>query len=230
MQTNIKRAGFISAAGLGVAALAVGVALPASADDTTATTTDLTSGFSNGIEAVDDVDAIRDLVQNAIDSGDVSGETGDIAGGTLVEGPLVSDIGNGALLSGNDTPVASGNDAPIASGNDVSAPIGSGNDTAIDAPVGSGNEVGNGTDIDAPVGNGTETSVGDVGAEVGDVTTDTGAELGDVAADVTGETGDVTGEIGATVDDAVGDVTSEVGDAVGDVSTDVDDLLDGMLD
>lgn len=196
MRTTKKTRLSLIAAGTGAAALAVaGFALPANADDhsasneesTTTTTTDLTSSF----------DAFQTWVNDALtvsDNQTVTGVSPDTSVGdvTLVEGPLVSDSLNGDLLSGNQTPVASGNQAPIASGNDVAAPVLSGNDTnveaPVDAPVGSGNDVS--APIDAPVGSGNEThndtdtgvSVGDIGADVDDlvdsITSD--LDLGDI--------------------------------------------------
>lgn len=188
MRTTKKTRLSLIAAGTGAAALAVaGFALPANADDhststeesTTTTTTDLTSSF----------DAFQTWVNDALSVSDnqtVTGVSPDTSVGdvTLVEGPLVSDSLNGDLLSGNQTPIASGNDvaAPVVSGNDtnveapVDAPVGSGNDVSapIEAPVGSGNETHN--DTDAGV------SVGDIGADVDDlvdsITTD--LDLGDI--------------------------------------------------
>lgn len=164
---NQNRLGLLTTAGAGIAALAIaGFALPASAndgpdsvDETQTSTTDLTGSF----------DAIQDIARDLILASGNDTSTGDVSlDGPLVQGPLVSDIGNGALLSGNDTPIASGNEV---SGNDVSAPVVSGNDVSapieapIDAPVVSGND----TSVDAPVGNGTGISVGDIGAEVDDL-------------------------------------------------------------
>jgi hypothetical protein len=177
---NKNRLGLLTTAGAGVAALAItGFALPASADDGSSsvddstTSTDVTGSF----------DAIQDVVRDLILASGNDTSTGDIGlDGPLVEGPVVSDIGNGALLSGNDTPIASGNEV---SGNEVSAPVGSGNEVSapieapveveapveapieapVDAPVGSGND----TSVDAPVDsdNDTDLSLDDIGSDIG---------------------------------------------------------------
>lgn len=170
MRKNATRAGLLTTAGLGVAALTItGFALPASADDSTPTHDDSITSVST-LESLDLfqtwVDDILSVYGNDTSAGNVGID------GPLVQGPLVSDIGNGAIGSGNDVPVLSGND--------VSAPVGSGND------IGNGNSVGNGTSVGS--GNDTGVSVGDVGASVGDVTTDIGSEVdslvGDIESDV----------------------------------------------
>jgi hypothetical protein len=167
---NKNRLGLLATAGTGVAALAIaGFALPASADEGSVSDE---STQTSTTDVAGSLDAIQNVVRDLVLASGNDASTGDIAlDGPLVEGPLVSDIGNGALLSGNDTPIASGNDV---SGNDVSAPVGSGNDVSapieapveapIDAPVVSGND----TDVDAPIDSDTDTglSVGDIGAEV----------------------------------------------------------------
>tara|TARA_B100000378_G_scaffold151277_1_gene122084 strand:- start:540 stop:1295 length:756 start_codon:yes stop_codon:yes gene_type:complete len=222
MRKNITRAGLL-ATGFGAAALVTtGLALPASADDTISSTDETVTTTS----AMTSLDAFQTWVHDAIDAG---GNTAALDT-TLVEGPLVSDVGNGAILSGNDTPIGSDNsvDAPIGSGNstDIDAPVGSGNDVASGNEV-SGNDVGSGNDTasgnETASGNDTsvadDASIGDVGAEVGDVTNDVSGEVGDVTSDVSGEVGDV-----------VGDVSSDVDDLVGDVSGDVDGLVGGLLD
>lgn len=180
MRTNKTRAGIMTVAGAGVAALALtGFALPANAadGDISADTTSVSEQTSTWNDL--GLDDFMGSIQDAIDAND----------NALIEGPLVSDSLNGA--------VGSGNDAPIGSGNDVSAPIGSGNDTSVDAPVGSGNEVGNGNETGNGnnVGSGNDTSVADTDTSVGDI----GAEVGDVVGDVTSD-----------VDDVVSDVTSDL--------------------
>lgn len=191
---KITRLGLISTAGASAAALAVaGFALPASADtwnpseETTTTVTEASTsieGFQTWFR------------ENVLGSGNdtTAGNLG-IDGG-LINGPLVSDSLNPAVLSGNDTPVLSGNDVSgNLSGNDVSAPVGSGND--VSAPV------------DAPIVSGNDVSGNEVGS-VGDVANGT---------DVGGDTGVSVGDIGAEVDDLVGDVS-------GDVDSLVSGLLD----
>ncbi|MGV2983282.1 hypothetical protein ACNPNP_06180 [Microbacterium sp. AGC85] len=171
---NTNRLGLLATAGTGVAALAIaGFALPATAsdgadsgDDTQATSTDVTGSL----------DSIQDVVRDLILASGNDTSTGDVSlDGPVVEGPLVSDIGNGAILSGNDTPVASGNEV---SGNEVSAPVGSGNDVSapIEAPV----QVPVEAPVEAPVASGNDTSVD---APV-DADTDTGLSLDDIGADV----------------------------------------------
>jgi hypothetical protein len=182
MRTTLKtRLGLIGA-GTGVAALAVtGLALPAQADDTsvdqewstTETTTDVTGSL----------DAFQAWVTDTLDA-QASGN--DVSGGdvTLIDGPLVG----GDVLSGNDTPVGSGNDVPVGSGNDVSAPVGSGNDTGVEAPVGSGNDVSAPVDAGNGNANGTEAGTG--------TAADSGVSVGDIGADVDGLVDDVTSDLG----------------------------------
>lgn len=179
---KMTRIGLLTTAGASAAALAVaGFALPASAEswspsqESSTTSTEVTSsieGFQTWFR------------ENVLASGNdtTAGNIG-IDGG-LINGPIVSDSLNGAVLSGNDTPVLSGNDvSDNLSGNDVSAPVGSGNDISapIEAPVGSGNEVGNGTELGTGnvVGSGNDTgvSVGDIGADVDDLVGDIGADV-----------------------------------------------------
>jgi hypothetical protein len=193
------------AAGTGAAALAVaGLALPASADDTTSsveestttTTTDLTS----------DYDAFQTWVSEALNANgsanEVSPNTG-VGDVTLVEGPLVGDVLTGPIGSGNQAPIGSGNETPIGSGNEVSAPVGSGNDTAVDAPVGSGNDVsaGNGNSADGnasgnEAGNGNSAGNGNEVGSGNESSTDTGISVGDIGADVDNLVDDVTSDLG----------------------------------
>jgi len=184
---KMTRAGLMGTAGIGAVALAVaGFSIPANADDHTSSADETRTS----VDAVDSLDAFQGWVwvDDALDANDNTIGNFAVDGG-LIDGPLVSDVGNGPILSGND--------APIASGNDVSAPVGSGNDVSVDAPVGSGNDVGN------DVGHGTNLGSGN----------DTGASVGDVGAEV----GDLTSEIGTHVEDLVGDVSSDVDDLVGDL-------------
>ncbi|MES2866638.1 MAG: hypothetical protein V4703_07745, partial [Actinomycetota bacterium] len=140
---NTNRLGLLATAGAGVAALALtGFALPATADDGSSSVDDsMTSTDVTG-----STDAIQDIVRDLILASGNDTSTGDIGlDGPLVEGPVVSDIGNGAILSGNDTPIASGNEvsAPVGSGNEVTAPveapIEAPIETPVDAPLVSGN-------------------------------------------------------------------------------------------
>ncbi|AZC13278.1 MULTISPECIES: hypothetical protein [unclassified Microbacterium] len=165
MRKNITRAGVFTA-GLGIAALTVtGLALPANADTvSSADETQTTVSALTTLEAFQDI--LNDALQasgNSAQTGDVSvdGVDGGLVNGPIVSGPVVDDVANGPILSGNDT--------PIASGNEVQAPIASGNDTSVDAPIGSGNEVASGND--------TDTSIGDIGASVGDVVGDVSGEV-----------------------------------------------------
>ncbi|MCE7481342.1 MULTISPECIES: hypothetical protein [Microbacterium] len=171
---NKNRLGLLTTAGAGVAALALtGFALPATADDGSSSVDDSTTST----DVTGSTDAIQDIVRDLILASGNDTSTGDIGlDGPLVDGPVVSDIGNGAILSGNDTPVASGNEV---SGNEVSAPVGSGNEVSapveapieapveapVDAPVGSGND----TTVDAPVetDNDTGLSLDDIGGDIG---------------------------------------------------------------
>lgn len=183
MRTNKTRIFTLATAGAGAAALAVaGFALPASADDR-APQNDTTSAYT---ELAGSVDAFQDSFQTWI--GDIA--AGNTLGNVGVDGGLVNvgDVANGPILSGNDVPVGSGND--------VSAPIGSGNDVAVDAPVGSGNEIGNGTEV----GNGAEVGSGNV---VGSGN-DTGVSVGDIGADVDDLVGDISGDIDSTLNGVLG--------------------------
>ncbi|MGU3646807.1 hypothetical protein ACLBXX_17755 [Microbacterium sp. C23T] len=183
------RAGLMGTAGIGAVALAVaGFSIPANADDHTSAAEDT----HTSAHALDSLDAFQGWawVDDALDANDNTiGSVG--VGGGLIDGPLVRDVANGPILSGND--------APVLSGNDVSAPIGSGNDVSVDAPVGSGNEVAGGNFV----GNGTNVGSGN----------DTGVAVGEVGAEI----GDLTSDIGTHVDDLVGDVSSDVDDLVGDL-------------
>lgn len=81
----------------------------------------------------------------------IEGIVGDISNSSpVVVAPSVGDIGVGDIGSGNA--VASGNDvtAPIASGNETA--VGSGNDTAVGNNSGNGNSVGGDTSIGSEVG------------------------------------------------------------------------------
>lgn len=182
---KMNRIGLLSAAGAGVAALAVGVALPAAAADDRSSWTNETTSVTSAF------DGFRTWVEgNVLGSGNDTtagnvGIDGGLVNAPLVDGPVVSDVANGPVLSGNDTPVLSGND--------VTAPVGSGNDTSLEAPVGSGNEVGNGnsTGNGTEVGNGNSTGTGnDVGSG-----NDTGASLSDIGTQVDGAVGDVSSEV-----------------------------------
>ena len=89
---------------------------------------------------------------------------------------LAPSVGTGDVLSGN----------ALLSGNDVSAPVASGNDTAV-SDIGNVSDVGQVSDI----GNGTSVSGGDIGTQVDDL--------------VDG------GDIGANVDNLVGDILADLG-------------------
>lgn len=177
---KMNRIGMIATGGAGALALAVGVAMPANAAEHTSTTEESTTTVTSSF------DGFRAWIEQSVIGGgnDLTAGNlgiGDIAGGTLVEGPLVSDIGNGAILSGNYTPVLSGNEttAPVLSGNDtnVDAPVASGNEVAND--LGSGNVVGSGNDT-AVSGNDTGVSVGDIGADVDTMVDDITTEVDDL--------------------------------------------------
>lgn len=194
---KMTKAGMFGTAGIGAVALAVtGFALPASADDHTTTTS--SDETHTSVEALESLEVFQTWIDDFIAANGNDTNAGNVGvDGGLINGPVVSDVANGPILSGNDT--------PIASGNDVSAPVGSGNDVSVEAPVGSGNEVGNGnsvgngTDVGTEVGNGTETNtgVGDVGAEVGDLTSDIGTDVSDLVSDVSS---DVDGLVGGLLD------------------------------
>lgn len=170
MRTDKKRFATIATATAGAAALAVaGFAFPANAaergGDSTWKTTEITTALDAFQSALDNFSLANGPIGNDADTN--AGNVG-IDGG-LINGPLVSDVANGPILSGND--------APVLSGNDVSAPVGSGNDVAVDAPVGSGNEVGTGNVVGS--GNDTGVSIGDIGADVDNL-------VGDISSDVDG--------------------------------------------
>lgn len=181
MRTNKTRIFTLATAGAGAAALAVaGFALPASADDR-APQNDTTSAYT---ELAGSVDAFQESFQTWI--GDIA--AGNTLGNVGVDGGLVNvgDVANGPILSGNDVPVVSGND--------VSAPIGSGNDVAVDAPVGSGNEIGNGTEVGNGSGSGNVVGSGN----------DTGVSVGDIGAEVDDLVGDISGDIDSTLNGVLG--------------------------
>jgi len=100
--------------------------------------------------------------------------TGDVSNDSPVV--LAPSVDAGDVLSGN----------ALLSGNDVSAPVASGNDTAV-SDIGNISDVGNVSDI----GNGTSVSGGDIGTQVDDL--------------VDG------GNIGANVDSLVGDILADLG-------------------
>ncbi|MEW1976240.1 hypothetical protein AB0301_14360 [Microbacterium profundi] len=168
---NTNRLGLLATAGAGVAALALtGFALPATADDGSSSVDDsMTSTDVTG-----STDAIQDIVRDLILASGNDTSTGDIGlDGPLVEGPVVSDIGNGAILSGNDTPIASGNEvsAPVGSGNEVTAPVEAPIEAPIETPVDAPLVSGNDTSVDAPVDSDNDTGlsldgIGDIGADV----------------------------------------------------------------
>jgi len=89
---------------------------------------------------------------------------------------LAPSVDAGDVLSGN----------ALLSGNDVSAPVASGNDTAV-SDIGNISDVGNVSDI----GNGTSVNGGDIGTQVDDL--------------VDG------GNIGTNVDNLVGDILADLG-------------------
>jgi hypothetical protein len=83
---------------------------------------------------------------------------------------LAPSVDTGDLLSGN----------ALASGNDVSAPVASGNDTAI-------SDIGNVSDI----GNGTSVSGGDIGTQVDDL-----VDGGNIGTNVDNLVGDILADLG----------------------------------
>lgn len=191
MGKNTTRIGLFATAGAGAAALAIaGFALPANAADTANSWDETTTATS----ASSSVDGFRTMVHDLLQGNDTAagnlGVDGGLVNAPLVEGPLVADVANGPIASGNDTPVASGNETlngnDTLSGNDVSAPVASGNDVSapVDAPVGSGND----TVVDAPVGSGNDTS--------SDTSTDVGTEVRDLVDGVTGDLGVDLGGLG----------------------------------
>lgn len=168
---NKNRLGLLTTAGAGVAALALtGFALPATADDGSSSVDDSTTST----DVTGSTDAIQDIVRDLILASGNDTSTGDIGlDGPLVEGPVVSDIGNGAILSGNDTPIASGNEvsAPVGSGNEVTAPVEAPIEAPIETPVDAPLVSGNDTSVDAPVDSDNDTGlsldgIGDIGADV----------------------------------------------------------------
>jgi len=148
----------------GVAAtlLVAGFAAPAMADDTTSLS-ETTSSTSTTATSLSDL----------FRTGDVSSP--------IVLAPSVSDIGNGALLSGND--VSAPIDAPI------SAPIASGNDTSV-SDIGNVSDVANPSTTTGPIETGSVNG-GDIGTNVDDL--------------VDG------GNIGTNVDNLVGDILADLG-------------------
>lgn len=131
----------IAASGL----LAVGIAMPATADTTStsvdqserSTMTDTTTSVLDSIQAVLNGGSISDFVGDIsldslvgdVTSGDVAG-VGDVAGIGDVSNssPIVVAPQTGDIASGNEV----GNGNAVGSGNDVTAPIGSGNTTNVD--------------------------------------------------------------------------------------------------
>ena len=150
----------------GVAAtlLVAGFAAPAMADDTTSLSETTSSTTTTAT-------SLSDLFR----SGDVSSP--------IVLAPSVSDIGNGALLSGNDV------SAPVAA--PISAPIASGNDTAV-----------------SDVANPTVSDVANPSVETGDVTGGdiSGGDIGTSVDDLVDG-----GNIGTNVDNLVGDILADLG-------------------
>lgn len=190
---KMTRLGIFTTAGASAAALAVaGFALPASAADGGDSTNE---SSSTSTDFMSSIEGVQSLLRDTILASGNDSAIGDIGlNAPVVEGPLVSES---PVLSGNDTPVLSGNEtsAPIGSGNDVSAPI--------DAPVGSGNDVGSGNEVSGnDVGSGNDTGSGNDVGSGNDTDTDTGVSVGD---------------IGAEVDDVVGDVSGEVDGLLGDI-------------
>jgi hypothetical protein len=169
---KLTKTGLMGTAGIGAVALAVtGFALPASADDTTTTTS--SDETHTSVEALESLDVFQTWINDFIATHGNNTNAGNVGvDGGVVNGPLVSDVANGPILSGND----------------VSAPVGSGNDVSVEAPVGSGNEVGNGNNV----GNG-NTGVGDVGAEVGDLTSNIGTDVSDLVGDVSSDVDSIVG-------------------------------------
>lgn len=178
---KLTKTGLLGTAGIGAVALAVtGFALPASADDSTTTTS--SDQTHTSVEALESLEVFQTWIDDFIATHGNNTNAGNVGvDGGVVNGPLVGDVANGPILSGNDT--------PIASGNEVNAPVGSGNDVNVEAPVGSGNEVGN--------GNSSDVSTGDVGTEVGDLTNNIGADVSDVVGDVSS---DVDGLVSGLLD------------------------------
>jgi len=165
MNKMTKKTAFGITSVAAAAVMVAGFAAPAMADDTT-------SEYSSSTSATSLTSSLSDLFR----SGDVSSP--------IVLAPSVSDIGNGALLSGNDV------SAP------VSAPIASGNDTSV-------GDIGNVSDVANP-------SVGDIAGgsvETGDVTGGdiSGGDIGTSVDDLVDG-----GDIGANVDNLVGDILGDL--------------------
>ena len=89
---------------------------------------------------------------------------------------LAPSVDAGDVLSGN----------ALLSGNDVSAPVASGNDTAV-SDIGNISDVGNVSDI----GNGTSVSGGDIGTQVDDL-----VDGGSIGTNVDNLVGDILGDLG----------------------------------
>ena len=159
---NMNKKTAFGITGVAATLLVAGFAAPAMADDTTSLS-EYTSSTSTTATSLSDL----------FRSGDVSSP--------IVLAPTVSDIGNGALLSGNDVsaPVTAPVEAPI------SAPIASGNETAVSDIANPSGSVETG-DV-----NGGDVNGGDIGTSVDDL--------------VDG------GSIGTNVDTLVGDILADLG-------------------
>lgn len=164
---NVTKKTAFGITGVAAATLMVaGFAAPAMADDTT-------SEYTSSTSATSLTSSLSDLFR----TGDVSSP--------IVLAPSVSDIGNGALLSGNDV------SAP------VSAPIASGNDTSV-------SDIGNVSDVANP-------SVGDIAGGSVETGSVNGGDIngGDIGTSVD----DLVdgGNIGTNVDNLVGDILADLG-------------------
>ena len=162
---NISKKTAFGATAAAAALIVVGISAPAMADDTS-------SYSSKGWQQTSYSE------RNTSESTTVIAPQLDVLGG---------DIGNGIL--GGD--IANGND--VASGNDVTAPVLSGNETA----VGNGNDtaIGNVSDVAdvSEVGNVSDTSVGTEVSDLVDSVTD--VSVSDIV-----DVDDILGDVGGWVD------------------------------
>lgn len=131
MKTTTKRFAAFGVTGAAATALIVGgLVLPAQATEQASTATGSTSSSSTDTRVSNALDlATLTQLTNAFRGGDVNT---DASGTSVLNGPLVSgdEIGNGtSILNGNSAPIASGNDTSVSA--PVTAPV----TTDVTAPV-----------------------------------------------------------------------------------------------
>ena len=179
MKKITTRMGTIGAFGAAAALATVAIAAPAQASEIDYTET--SSSSHDSYQGT--IDGLSDILNGAVSGNTGTGILGNdfaIANGGFVNGPLVSNVGNGTTVgNGIDVPVGNGNDVPLASGNDTSveAPVDAPIEAPVDLPVQAPVEapVGNGTDTDSSVGG---SSVDGIDAEIDNMVDDVLGGLG----------------------------------------------------